>query len=325
MRSFIELKVSIIIPLYVIVPRFFRDLKKFRKLNYSNYEILIVTDREVDNIDEPKVRVIYTGKKRTGPAEKRDIAISQSKGDICAFIDDDAYPHPNWLKNAMIHFNHPLIAAVGGPGVTPKEDKYWEQLTGFVYESYFTGGKARYRFVRENMRFVDDYPAYNLLVRKKVLEDVGGYGSHYYGGEDTFLCLKIHKKGGKILYDPDVVVYHHRRALFLPYLKQIANIGRHRGYFARKYPETSRRLFYFLPSSLVIFGLILILMGLLFNFLYIYFFVFLFIFSYLVSIFSVVRKAGFLDSLIVSIGILATHVVYGSNFIKGFLTKNIKL
>ncbi|MCJ7633369.1 DUF72 domain-containing protein, partial [Candidatus Bathyarchaeota archaeon] len=44
------------------------------------------------------------------------------------------------------------------------------------------------------------------------------------------------------------------------HMKQIANVGVHRGYFAKMYPDTSRRIFYFLPSIVVmilLFGLIL--------------------------------------------------------------------
>ncbi|OGM69899.1 hypothetical protein A2975_04800 [Candidatus Woesebacteria bacterium RIFCSPLOWO2_01_FULL_44_14] len=309
-------KVSIIIPLYVDTPRFYKDLKKFEKLNYSNYEIVVVSDKKIE-IKDLKARVLITGKKRTGPAEKRDIAIAQAKGEICAFIDDDAYPDPNWLKNAVVHFRHPQIAAVGGPGVTPKEDCYWEQLTGLVYGSFFCGGLARYRFVQGNMQFVDDYPAYNLVVRKDVLEKVGGYGSHFYGGEDTFLCLKIIKKGYKILYDPEAVVYHHRRALFIPYLKQIANVGLHRGYFAKRFPETSLKPMYFLPSVLAL-GFILlpfinspIFFGATGLFLS-------------VGLVSVISKTNLQNSLLISVGIIVTHLIYGINFIKGLLVSDLE-
>ena len=140
--------VSIIIPLYVIEERFFEDLKKFDKLNYKNAEILVVCDKKValPTLKNFKVKLVQTHKKSTGPAHKRDIAIDVAKGTLCAFIDDDAYPHRDWLKNAITHFSHPNIAGVGGPGVTPPEDDYWEQLTGTVYNSYFCGGAARFRF-----------------------------------------------------------------------------------------------------------------------------------------------------------------------------------
>ncbi|MEK7526493.1 MAG: glycosyltransferase [Patescibacteria group bacterium] len=314
-------KVSIIIPLYVIESRFFSDLKKFNKLNYKNYEILVVCDKPV-KIDNPKTRLILTGKQRTGPAEKRDIAIIKAKGEICAFIDDDAYPDKDWLVNAIVHFQHPEIAAVGGPGITPKEDSYWEQLTGLVYGSFFCGGHAQYRFIKGKMQFVDDYPAYNLIVRKKTLEEVGGYGSHFYGGEDTFLCLKIIKAGFRIIYDPEIVVYHHRRALFIPYLKQIANIGKHRGYFAKKFPQTSRRLSYFLPSILTLGVFITPLFGY-FDKMFLVFYVLLFASFILVAMSSVIGKTNLVNAFLVSLGIIMTHISYGINFIDGIFREKL--
>lgn len=315
-------KISIIIPLYIINERFFKDLKKFNKLNYENYEILIVCDKFI-KISNPKTKIILTGKNRTGPAEKRDIAIKIAKGKICAFIDDDAYPDKNWLVNSIIHFKHPEIAAVGGPGITPKEDKYWEQLTGLVYGSFFCAGRAQYRFIKRKMQFVDDYPAYNLLVRKKVLQEVDGYGSHFYGGEDTFLCLKIVKKGYKIIYDPEVIVYHHRRSLFVPYLKQIANIGRHRGYFAKKFPETSRRFDYFLPSILAL-GLFIMPLLSYFNIIFLILYLVLILFFTILAMFSVRLETNLINAFLVALGIICTHISYGFNFIVGLLKKELE-
>lgn len=313
--------ISIVIPLYVVEPRFFEDLKKYKNLKYPNYEIIIVCDKKV-KIDEPKVRFLLTGEKRTGPAEKRDLAIKNAKGEICAFIDDDAYPDPEWLKNAAPLFKNEKIAAVGGPGLTPPEDEFWAQVTGAVYMSVFCGGRIQHRFVKVSRRYVNDFPAYNLLIRKDVLKEVGGYGSYFYGGEDTFLCLKIVKAGYKILYDPEVAVYHHRRPLFMPYLRQIANIGVHRGYFAVKYPETSRTLTYFMPTILTT-GLVIGLIISLLSFKLFLLFGTLFLAFYIMAVVSVIKKTDLITSLLAGVGIIMTHIAYGIFFVKGVFTKKL--
>lgn len=317
-------KVSIIIPLYVIEERFFQDLLKFQDLNYKNFEILIVCDKKVNlpKLRGIEVRLILTKRKNTGPAEKRDIALKKTRGKICAFIDDDAYPHPDWLKNAVSKFEKTNVVAVGGPGITPKEDDYWEQLTGLVYSSFFCGGSARYRFVKEKQRYVSDFPAYNLFVKTNILKEVGGYGNHFYGGEDTFLCLKLIKANHTILYSPEVVVYHHRRPLFVPYLKQIANIGKHRGYFARVFPETSRLIGYFVPSVLALGFFGLLLASLFIPYLR-FVFLFLFFSFYLLGWFSIIGKSSTINTLIATFGIITTHLIYGLSFVKGFFTKNL--
>ncbi len=249
--------VTIIIPLYVINQRFFEDLKKYEQLKYPKFEIIIVCDKKINlpKLSVP-VRLVLTRMRKSGPAEKRDIALKKAKGEICAFIDDDAYPDPQWLKNAVSWFEAEKIVAVGGPGLTPPDDTYWQKIGGYIIESFLCSGGIQYRFYPGKfIFFVNDYPAYNLLVKTKILKKVGGYGSTFYGGEDTLLCLKIIKYG-KILYDPTVSVYHHRRNFPKGLMKQIGGVGLHRGYFFKKYPETSRVAIYLLPSIMLI-GLII--------------------------------------------------------------------
>jgi cellulose synthase/poly-beta-1,6-N-acetylglucosamine synthase-like glycosyltransferase len=328
-------KISIIIPLHVCSERFIKDFAHFRSLEYPDFEVLIVADEP--NIDENKnqcaaelkrlekpglVTILSTGKELTGPSEKRDLALEQASGEICAFIDDDAYPRPDWLRSAIKHFDDPQIAAVGGPGITPPEDNLQAQASGAVYASPLGSGQALHRFVPRRSREVDDFPAYNLFVRTEKLREVGGFASGYYGGEDTKLCLEIVKTGGKILYHPDIVVFHHRRPLFFGHLRQIANVGVHRGYFVKTYPETSWRLFYFLPSILVMvifFGIILSL------------------FSNILAAILVLSLAGYFAVALVSTmptsrlsvallgaaGIIMTHTIYGCAFIRGLLIKHL--
>ncbi len=93
----------------------------------------------------------------------------------------------------------------------------------------------------------------NLAVRKSDFVKIGGFDSHFWPGEDTKLCLDLtHKLGKQIVYDPKVLVYHHRRPLLFPHLRQNGNFGLHRGFFARILPETSFKLIYFLPSLLIL-------------------------------------------------------------------------
>lgn len=315
--------VSIIIPLYVINERFFSDLVKYKSLTYPHYEILVVCDKNVELPNIKNVKLILTGEHRTGPAEKRDIAVKVAKGEICAFIDDDAYPDKNWLIHAVNGYMSQDVAAIGGPGLTPPEDEYWEKISGLVYSSYLCGGAAQYRFVKGKKQFVKDYPAYNLFVKTDVLREVGGYGNTFYGGEDTFLCLKLVKKRYKILYDPDVIVYHHKRKLFFGHLKQIANIGKHRGYFAKKYPETSRLFGYFIPSLLTI-GFFLLLILSFTSVTILKLFLGLILICIFLGAFSVIQQTTILNAFLVGIGIILTHLSYGLYFIRGLTIKELQ-
>jgi GT2 family glycosyltransferase len=316
--------VTIIIPLYVISERFFNDLKKYESLDYPKFEILVVCDKKIRLPKDTRAKLISTCSRNTGPAEKRDIGLKMARGSICAFIDDDAYPDPRWVKTAVRHFvRNKDIIAVGGPGVTPPDDGRMAQLGGMVYMSGYTSGQLKMRFapVGERTREVDDWPAYNLFIRTNIMKKVGGWGNTFYGGEDTFICLKM-LKYGRMIYDPKVIVYHHRRPLFYPHLKQIFNVGVHRGYFFMHYPETSRQLLYLLPTTLtlgfwtlfflsftsqIVLGIFLLVFGFFFG----------------ISLSNVLSISDIPGTLIASVGIIITHMAYGAGFIKGLFTKNL--
>ena len=217
---------------------------------YGRWEAIVLPDGDEGVASTGKVRWIPTGKVR--PAEKRNIGIKEAKGEIVAFIDDDAYPDRRWLEYAVKYFGEDSIGAVGGPGVTPPGDGLLSKAGGRVYDNRFVSGNYRYRYRAGGVRMdVEDYPSCNLFVRRDLLGKIGGYRTDFWPGEDTLLCKDILDSWKRIIYDPWVVVYHHRRALFAPHLRQLGRYGFHRGYFCKRFPSNSLRLSYFLPSLFV--------------------------------------------------------------------------
>ncbi|MFA5156106.1 MAG: glycosyltransferase [Candidatus Omnitrophota bacterium] len=292
---------------------------KCRELDFPDFEIIVLPDGPVSEAQK-EVRIIPTGP--VSPAHKRDIGFKQANGEIIAFLDDDAWPEKAWLKNAIRHFSDASIAAVGGPAVTPVDDSLWQKASGAVYSSPLVSGKYIYRYMPRQLRQVDDYPSCNFIVRKAVLEKTGGFNTNFWPGEDTKLCLDITQKlGKKIIYDPQVLVYHHRRPVFLPHLKQIASYAVHRGYFVKRYPETSLRPAYFVPSIFLI-GIVLgMLVSLFVPVIRLVYLPGVFLYLLLVLIFSLSNGLSLLG--LVLFGIITTHITYGAFFIKGLLTKQL--
>lgn len=307
------MKFSIIIPFKESTPYLCECLDNLKKQTYENYEVILLPDQK-DKFIYPKTKVIPTGK--VGPAEKRDLGAIKATGDILAFIDDDAYPHKNWLKNMAKSFADSDIAAVGGPGITPPDVSWQEEASGWFCASILGGGPYAHRFLPDKKRFVDDYPTMNLAIRKADFYAAGGFDSSFWPGEDTKLCFDlVYKLGKKIIYDPKVLVYHHRRKLWRPHLAQNGNYGLHRGYFAKVLPKTSFRLVYFLPSFLVL-GIIIIpmiaipiyTMFLLTN-----------------GIWIALKSRSLFQGLVSIPAVFLTHFWYGVRFIQGFLfTKKLR-
>jgi len=227
-------------------------LAALARQTWTDFEVIVLPDAAMEPQENPlgegRFTVIPTGKTR--PAEKRNLGIAAAKGEIVAFLDDDAYPEPRWLENAVKYFSDPSVGGVGGPGVTPPGDGFLARAGGRVYENFFVSGNYRYRYLGGRVRRdVDDYPSCNLFVRTDLLRKIGGYRTDFWPGEDTLLCedvvMREHKR---IVYDPWVLVYHHRRPLFGAHLRQLGRYGFHRGYFVKRFPATSCRFSYFVPT-----------------------------------------------------------------------------
>jgi glycosyltransferase involved in cell wall biosynthesis len=241
------LKFSIVIPAHRDAAALRRCIDAALAQDYSDFEVVVASDRPIAALPDNVVQVNTGAAADTSPAEKRDAAFAVATGDVLAYVDDDAYPRTDWLTKAARELQDG-VHALGGPGVTPPESSWAERVGGAVYESPAGSAFLRYRFIPQTARRVSDYPAYNLFVRREALEAVGGWGTTFYGGEDTVLCLKLAEHGWLVQYAPDVVVYHQRRPILRPHLRQVANVGRHRGYFVRAFPQTSRRVLYALPA-----------------------------------------------------------------------------
>jgi len=311
--------VSIIVP-YKNVDDYTREcIEHCKQLDYDSYEIILLPDDSKELIDG--VRIIPTGS--VSPGKKRNIGVENSQGAFCAFIDNDAYPRRDWLANALKYLENPEVGGVGGPGVTPEADGFNQKAGGYVLSSFMVGNLSS-RYKTKQCLESDDIHSCNFVAPKSVITAAGGWDEKYWPGEDTLMCLAIRRLGKKLVESSNVVVYHHRRSLFKPHMKQVSRFGEHRGFFAKKFPQNSLKTTYFIPSALILSLLIGVSLSLLFPFL-----------GYLVALglgtyFTLSLVAAALQAkgvklvLLVWLGIIITHVVYGLMFLFGLTKRDLK-
>ena len=300
-----------------------RLIEALKAQTYRNFEVIFLPDRLLVRPETNyRFRIIATGAVR--PARKRNMGALASNGDVLVFIDDDAYPREDWLATAAARFADPQIHALGGPGLTPPEDPPEAQLSGAIFASPLVSGNFRCRyFIQGPLRRVEDFPSCNLFVRKSAFESIKGFREDFWPGEDTLLCADLQQNGFSLWYEPRVVVYHHRRKVFAPHLRQVGRYALHRGYFARRIGPNSRRLSYMIPALFVL-GLVGgIPLSLLWPCLW-------WVYLPVVGLYFILTMADALLEApsIRSIapfwwGLVATHLWYGVRFIQGVFARKM--
>ncbi len=179
-------------------------------------------------LDYPKSKYEIIVEEGLNPSINRNNGASKAKYDILAFVDDDALVDKNWLKNASKMFKENDVSVMGGPQLTPEDDGFFAKTSGMVIESFFgTAGMSK-RYKKSKLNFnADEFSltSANCFIKKDIFEEVGGFNPKLFPGEDPELFARIKRGGYKIVYDPEIFVYHKRRPDFGSLCKQFFLYG----------------------------------------------------------------------------------------------------
>jgi len=100
-------------------------LKSLAKLEPQPDEVIVV-DNTNGNIETQqlaeKFRARYVREANRGLSRARNRGMLESRSDIVAFIDDDAFPVNNWLQFLLAPFKDPRVAVVTG-GIVAKDSQ----------------------------------------------------------------------------------------------------------------------------------------------------------------------------------------------------------
>lgn len=235
-------KFSLIIP--VAPERGAEILNSIKQLDYkkSDFEVIVVRGRN--------------------PSENRNEGVKKSKANIVIFLDDDAVLENDYLDNVEKFLDeHKEIDIVGGPQLTPKDEKGFARISGYALSSVFGSWKIsnRYELSREILNADETFlTSANLACRKKIFDKIK-FNTDLFPGEDPKFISDAKKEGFNVAYSPKLIVYHRRRANLIGFMKQVFSYGRTRPQ-KESFFETLKMPFFFIPSLFLIYIFILLIL-----------------------------------------------------------------
>lgn len=220
--------VSIIVPVYNEGKIIRNSISSLLKLDYFNYEIIIVNDGSTDDTKQiaesmvgfqdalyGKVLVSLINQPNLGKARALNAGIFYSKADYVLCMDGDSQLSPESIKAAVRHFKDPKIGAVAGNVKVQNRKRFFTDLQALEYIE----GLNMARSAQSYFRLVNIIPGPIGVFRKSAIEQAGFYSSDTYA-EDADLTLKLLSKGWKIYYEPKSISYTEAPVTLQQLLKQ---------------------------------------------------------------------------------------------------------
>jgi glycogen(starch) synthase len=206
---------SIVIPTDGRATALRNTLECLRFIDYPCFEVCVVYGPTSDGTCELLEK--YNGEVKVAACPERNInmarniGIALSAGEIVAFIDDDGFAEPEWLRDLEEALRDPLVAGAGGvvydhTGAKPQ----------YLYSSANRLGQADWKrqmpAAEFNFPFSFNFPylqGTNCAFRRSALLAIGGFDEEYeFYLEETDLCCRLVDAGFLIRQLPRALVHH---------------------------------------------------------------------------------------------------------------------
>jgi GT2 family glycosyltransferase len=226
-------KVSVVVCTYNGSATLKLCLSSLQKLNYPQYEVIVVDDGSMDAVPEITKAfegVRYVRQSNLGLSAARNTGLKAAMGEIVAYTDDDCRADEDWLHYLVGDLHRSEFQAMGGHNFLPPDDS---PLAAVVMAS--PGGPTH---VMLTEREAEHVPGCNMVFRREALEAIGGFDPVFRkAGDDVDVCWRMQQAGYKIGFNPAGFVWHYRRSTVQAYLKQQAGYGEAEAMLLRKHPD----------------------------------------------------------------------------------------
>lgn len=220
----------------------------------------VAASRALDYPADKLEIIVARGKQ---PSVQRNAGLKAAHGDLIYFLDDDSAPIPGNLRRAVDHFGDPKVQMVGGPNVCPSQAPPLEQVFALVLASWLAFGPSRARYVAVGeVRATSEKELIlcNLLARREAMLELGGFNEALYPNEENALMDELQKRGGKLIYDPQLLVHRRPRSSLRSFARMLMTYGRGRAEQFRLHPTPGSALNFVPPLfCLYLLGLPLLL------------------------------------------------------------------
>ena len=188
----------------------------------DGYEILVVDNASTDDtnaylqgVAASTTHLAHLFEERPGLSRARNRALNRARGEIVAFLDDDAVAQENWIERIRSTFEAqgPSVGVLAGrtEPIWEAERPVWLSDQGLGALAIADWG-ASSGFLSDGQYLVGT----NMAFRTELLRSAGGFPEHLgrvgdtlLSGEETFVAELLTELGHRTFYDPSVVVLHH--------------------------------------------------------------------------------------------------------------------
>ena len=243
-------RVSIIVPCYNEQATIRQLLEAIYHQTYSRAEMEVVIadglseDATKDEIvifqkELPDLTVRVVDNTTRSIPSALNCAIQASHGEIIIRMDAHSRPYPDYVERCLSALDASLGDNVGGVWEIKPSSKSWIAESIAVAAAHPLGvGDAGYR-IGAQASAVDTVPF--GAFRRTLINKIGLFDETLLGAnEDYEFNVRIHKTGGRVWLDPEIVTVYYARSTLRESARQYGRYGYWKFRMLRRYPDTLR-------------------------------------------------------------------------------------